>query len=325
MQTALFAAAGLLASAALRARAAARAPASAPREGVLVGDAARLAAKRAKFLRDGPWRLQVVADFDRTITTAFLPSGEQGESSHGMVEKCRHLSAAYRAATRACHEHYYPIETSPNLTLEQKLPLMVEWYSKVHELVVSEGFQRPFLRDAVLDARAQLRPGADALLRLCADHAVPFLIFSAGLADVIVEFMAHRCGPLPPNAHVVANRMLWAEDGRLVGFAEPLIHMFNKNDSHTRDTPWFDEVRERDNVLLLGDSLGDVTMAHEGGDDHHTVLRVGFLNERDDDKRAKLLPKYLAAFDLLVLGDGPMDHALHLVQDVCSAHANPAQ
>ena len=66
---------------------------------------------------------------------------------------------------------------------------------------------------------------------------IPFLIFSAGLADVIQEVLTQvqGTGDAPvkqtrPGQRIVSNRMLWS-GGILTGFSEPLIHMFNKNQS----------------------------------------------------------------------------------------------
>ena len=63
---------------------------------------------------------------------------------------------------------------------------------------------------------------------------VPFLIFSAGIADVIEEVCRQQLHhPLPPNVHIVSNRMLFEgeENGggdKLTGFTEPVFHVFNK-------------------------------------------------------------------------------------------------
>lgn len=65
---------------------------------------------------------------------------------------------------------------------------------------------------------------------------VPFLVFSAGIADVIEEVCRQQLHhPLPRNVHIVSNRMLFDEeeagDGggdKLTGFTEPVFHVFNK-------------------------------------------------------------------------------------------------
>ena len=61
-------------------------------------------------------------------------------------------------------------------------------------------------------------------------------------------------------------------------------------------------------MLLLGDSLGDATMA-DGLDSSLglTVVKIGFLNESEPSRIAARLPAYSAAFDAVILGDGSFD------------------
>lgn len=64
---------------------------------------------------------------------------------------------------------------------------------------------------------------------------------------------------------------------RLIGFRGPLIHTFNKNSS-VIPTACIEELSHRKNVILLGDSIGDVSMA-EGVQRCGNLLKIGFLNE----------------------------------------------
>ena len=52
------------------------------------------ARKKAKFVRDGPTRLQVVADFDYTLTKFWL-DGVRAASCHATIENCNLLPDAY--------------------------------------------------------------------------------------------------------------------------------------------------------------------------------------------------------------------------------------
>merc|ERR1712187_817954 len=117
---------------------------------------------------------------------------------------------------------------------------------------------------------------------------------SAGLGDVIDEFLQQSLPfALTETTSVVSNRMQFDESGRLVDFSEPLLHMFNKNGT-VIDCRWVDD---KTHCLLLGDSVGDLTMA-DGL--NLEVLKIGFLNE----KVAEKLEQYRGPFDVVVTHDG---------------------
>jgi 2-hydroxy-3-keto-5-methylthiopentenyl-1-phosphate phosphatase len=60
---------------------------------------------------------------------------------------------------------------------------------------------------------------------------VPLLIFSAGIANIIAEAMTQKLGSaLKSSTHIISNFMIFDSDDRHVGFSEPLIHMFNKDE-----------------------------------------------------------------------------------------------
>lgn len=67
--------------------------------------------------------------------------------------------------------------------------------------------------------------------------------------------------------------------GILIGFKTPLIHTYNKNNSVLENMDYFQQLRTRTNILLLGDSMGDLTMA-DGVANTDNILRVGFLNDK---------------------------------------------
>ena len=67
--------------------------------------------------------------------------------------------------------------------------------------------------------------------------------------------------------------------GQLTGFKGELIHIYNKNENAIHNSDYFENLQHRENILLLGDSLGDLTMA-DGAVDSAKILKVGFLNDK---------------------------------------------
>lgn len=133
-------------------------------------------------------------------------------------------------------------------------------------------------------------------------HDVPLLIFSAGVGDILEEVI-RQAGVFHPNVKVFSNYMdfdesvsvrvdaIWRRAGRrahhpdvllqgvLRAFKGELIHVYNKREGAMLNTGHFQELRARPNVLLLGDSLGDLNMA-DGVQDMQNILKIGFLNDK---------------------------------------------
>lgn len=72
---------------------------------------------------------------------------------------------------------------------------------------------------------------------------------------------------------------LFVLQGVLKGFKGELIHVYNKHDSALRNTDYFKQLRDYSNIILLGDSMGDLTMA-DGVPNVENMLKVGFLNDK---------------------------------------------
>ena len=65
----------------------------------------------------------------------------------------------------------------------------------------------------------------------------------------------------------------------MTGFKGDLIHVFNKNENAVHKSDYFEKLMKRDNILLLGDSVGDLRMA-EGAIKCSNILTIGFLNDK---------------------------------------------
>jgi len=245
--------------------------------------------------------LLVIADFDRTLTRCFTPDGKRGTSAHGVLEQASVLSEEFQRRATELFDKYFPIEIDSNMSIPEKIPLMNEWYTSVHELVIKENVSRENIAAAVSSCETiVLRDGVVDLLRKCqeASPPIPVAIMSAGLGDVIEEFLRQRLPfPLAETTTVVSNKMIFDDDGKLVGFSEPLLHMFNKTGAII-DKRW---TEDKKSCLLLGDGMGDVTMANTLGLEE---LRVGFLNEKVEEKLAQFVDP--DSFDVVVTHDGPL-------------------
>ncbi|KAG7265288.1 hypothetical protein CRUP_005266 [Coryphaenoides rupestris] len=175
---------------------------------------------------------------------------------------------------------YYPIEIDPQLTMEEKYPFMVEWYFKSHTLLVEQRLEKDKLPDVVRESDAAL--------------SVPVFIFSAGLGDVLEEIIK-QAGVYLPNVKVVSNFMDFDDNGILKGFKGELIHVYNKHDGALRNTEYFKQFKDNCNIILMGDSLGDLNMA-DGVDER--------------------LDKYLNSYDIVLVKDETLEVPNAILQKI---------
>lgn len=270
----------------------------------------------------GPSKLQVIADFDATLTRYWI-NGQRGQSSHGLLQQG---NPEYDAKRLALFEYYHPLEFSPTIQLEEKTKLMEEWWGKTHGLLIEGGLTYDAIKNSVANANIAFRDGVVELFEFLEERDVPVLIFSAGLADIIEEVLRQKVHRSFKNIKIVSNQMVFDDSGHLVSFKGKLIHTLNKNE-HALDmaTPLHDQtgdidspvidyasVKQRTNVLLLGDHMGDLGMSD--GLNYENRISVGFLN----DNIEKNLESYRNAFDIVYLNDAPMWGVLKLANQLCS-------
>ncbi|CAG8588380.1 5222_t:CDS:2, partial [Ambispora leptoticha] len=221
-------------------------------------------------------------------------------SSHTILSD-GHLSKALKQKMKILSKKYYPLEIDPSLTIAEKAPLMTEWWEKAHELLINERITEDDIVKLAKETPVEMRPGLKDIIFRCKDNDIPFLVFSAGIENIIEEVLRSK-NLYHPNMHIVANKMLLdPSEGIFNKFEEPLIHVFSKSEIMIEGTPYYSTLIEKNNVILLGDSLGDLDMSK--GIKHDVRLTIGFLNVRVDE----LLNDYLNAYDIVVTNDGSMD------------------
>ncbi|KAK9912099.1 hypothetical protein M0R45_035974 [Rubus argutus] len=288
---------------------------------VVVGDPHLLDTKIAAMRNAGQAKLQVIADFDATLTK-YRVNGSRGQSSHGLLQQ---ENAEYDNKRRELYEYYHPLEFSPTIPIEEKTKLMEEWWGKTHALLIEGGLTYDGIRQSVADSTIAFREGVVELFEFLEERDIPVLIFSAGLADIIEEVMRQKVHKLFKNVKIVSNRMVFDDNGHLVSFKGKTIHSLNKNEHaldmaaplHDRlgavDGPTYENVsvKMRRNVILLGDHIGDLGMSD--GLNYENRISVGFLNDNVENS----LDSYCQAFDVVYLNDAPMWGVVKLVSQIC--------
>eukprot|EP00897_Mesotaenium_endlicherianum_P004101 jgi/Mesen1/3719/ME000202S02807 len=307
-------------------------------ENVVIADPEGLLRKKRGIREAGASNLQVIADFDMTLTRYYV-NYQRGQSCHALLVT---HDEEINEKRRLLQAEYHPLEIDPTIPFDEKFKLMEEWWSKSHELILQGGLSLDTIQSSVKDANIGFRAGCTQLFSL-------------------LEVIRQKLGSKHANIQVVSNRMQFDSAGRLIGFPGKVMHVLNKNEhaldmaasspggthsSHeeengrtcegngelgcdTHDTPgpslgqeeedaatpvrgshrangrgggreasetWGQEeeeeggrgrgrgqgrgqvvrrVRERTNVVLLGDHLGDLRMSD--GVQYDTRITVGFL------------------------------------------------
>ena len=77
-----------------------------------------------------------------------------------------------------------------------------------------------------------------------------------------------------------------------------------------KDFPAYDQIKNRRNVILLGDNIEDIGMV--GGFDYDNVIKIGFLN----DNVEKNLEDYKQNFDIVLTNDTDMGYVNNLLGQI---------
>lgn len=250
----------------------------------------------------------IVADFDRTLTKAFM-KGRKTQSSYAFIREGKYLKEEYEKQSHDLFNKYFPIEQDANIPLEEKNKKMNEWWEKHYTLKIKAGMHKNIIKDIIAKNKIELRDGTEQLLETLNKNNIPLLIFSAGLGDLIKEFLRAQ-NMLKDSVHIISNFFTFDKDGKAIDYTKPLIHSFNKNEVQVKHHVYHKEIETRKNVILLGDTLGDLGMCD--GLDHDTIIKVGFLNDKVEEN----LEKFKQNFDVIILNDGPMNAVNRIVEEM---------
>uniref|UniRef100_A0A0N4V6U0 5'-nucleotidase n=1 Tax=Enterobius vermicularis TaxID=51028 RepID=A0A0N4V6U0_ENTVE len=281
-------------------------------------DIAAVEKKIKRIIEDGVQKLMVISDFDYTISRYRNSNGEKCWTSYGVFETSN--SAPCLLLSEKCNvlkDKYVTIEYDPCMSIEEKTPYMEEWFvsdSENYNCCLAF-IHTVFFIQCVRDSKIELRDGTMAFFETLDSCNVPLIIFSAGIGNVIEIFLKQKFGKVLENVHIISNLMEFDQNGYVKRFLEPLIHTFCKNAS-VLDTnlPVFKNLSDRTNVILMGDSLGDLDM-DTGVANKGVVLKIGFLNFNV----SALLDAYLDGFDIVLIDDQSMGIPQHIFQLVCTS------
>ena len=267
--------------------------------------------KISKIKSDGSTTFHVVSDFDKTLTPAFI-NGKKAETGISQLRAGGYLSPEYVEKAYALHAKYYPIEIDETLSIEERSRFMLEWWTEHLKIMIQYGLNKEVIDDIIKKRKLRPREGSLEFYLLLNQLNIPLLIFSAGKGNLIKGFLKQE-ESLYPNIHIIANFYNFDEKGNVTGYKSNIVHTFNKSEVQLRNHPYSKQIKERKNVMLLGDGIGDLGMTV--GIEHDTILRIGFLNENPEK-----LPLFEKEFDVVITNDGSMEYINNLLKRMFNTH-----
>ena len=284
---------------------------------VHVANPDQLKAKLEKMRLDGMTELQIISDFDGTLTYHYSPihPGKKALSCHGLIGQYPGFPSEFRAANQALYNQYSPIEKDPNLPETVRSHAMNEWWTKSHELMISQSLSLErideIVRDAVEFGVFGLRPHAADFISLARQLRVPLLIVSAGISVVIEELLSLERIARDDLTVVVSNDTVVNKQGILVSFVEPLIHGFTKREAVCNLIAESVTRSDKGNIIVLGDMPQDADVL-ESVKKKKIVISIGFLMDTEH------LAEYMELYDVVLTGCEGFEYVVGLLNLVAS-------
>jgi cytosolic 5'-nucleotidase 3 len=257
--------------------------------------------------KGGAESLHIVSDFDRTLTKAKVGE-EQTNSSFARLRQASYFPPEYNQKANELYTKYYQYEIDPNLDMATRAEKMMEWWQAHLHLLIQYGVSKDIFNQAV-QSGIYPREGLPDLLKIAAEKKIPFLIFSAGLGDFIKTYLEKE-NLLTPNVQIISNLFVFDEQGKAIAIRDGrVIHPFNKHVIEVANSPYAKEVKNRKNVILLGDTVGDIGMT--AGFEHDAIIKVGFMNGLFEQE--KLFKKH---FDVIIEEDIDLSFVVDLLKSI---------
>lgn len=255
-----------------------------------------------KITSQGTNRLHIIADFDRTLTYSRAAKNEKLKSIVAVLREENYLSPEYSQKAKALFEKYHPIEIDPKIPIEDKKKNMSNWWKEHNRLLIDSGLNKKHLTKIVESGLITLREGAKELFDYTKKNNIPLVIMSAsGLGDAI-QIILEKENLLSKNIYIITNKFNWDENGNATGFLPQIVHSMNKDETAIKDHPEiYEKIKDRTNVILIGDTLGDLGMIT--GFNYDNLLKIGFLNPGEEES----LPEYEKNFDMIITNDSNLN------------------
>lgn len=274
------------------------------------------------FCKAGPGSLQVISDFDQTLTSFMGFDGAKADECHGLL--LQRLDAAEVPGLQASHwQHLRELERRYHIgdwkgleTYQDSLGIpkdqLTSWWFNTYQAIAAHFRLWESVEACVARSNTRPREGLGSTFSWLECHGVPLLIVSAGLSQILHCILSKGGCPLPSHAALVANDL-----------REPTSVM-----DHTKKVmgislapaDYREAATRRKHVLVLGDKLSDLDLVEGLGQDC-IVLSICFASDGLVERRgasSEAIDKLLVQYDAVLTGDASMRFVNDFLQGVAS-------
>ena len=277
-------------------------------ENIIISDPEEFEKIKRYITNQGTGNLLIIGDFGRTFTKCFDNEGKV-PTSFAQIREGGYLGEEYKKRALELFDKYHPIEINSDLSADEKVPKLIEWWKKHLELIVDSKLNREMISDIVKKGKVPLRERLSEFLDNLKDKNVPLVIVSQGLGDIYMESLKN-INKLSNNIFFVTNLFNFDESGKAISVQDTIINSFNKDRINFKDYGFFGKIKDKKNVILLGDDLQDLGMVKNL--DYDNLIKIGFLNENVDEN----LEKYKEGYDVVITGDGDFSFVNELIGEI---------
>ena len=180
------------------------------------------------------------------------------------------------------------------------------------KLLVESNLQKKHIEKVVSSWIIKFRDWIDAFLSTLEKNYISLIITSANwLGWDSIKLYLEKNNLMTKNIFIISNKFIWNENWFATWYEEPVIHVFNKDETILKDFPEiYKKVENRKNVILLWDSLWDPHMIE--GFEYDNLLKVGFLNEKEDG----LLKYYEERYDVVITWDWDFSFVNYILDEI---------
>lgn len=265
-----------------------------------------------KIKQEGASKFHILADFDRTLTYAHTKNRKPMPSTISILRDYGYLSKEYQTKAKALFEKYHPIETDPSVPTEKKEKTMEKWWTSHFDLLIKSNLNKKDLEKIVESGITKLRKGVKEIFKHANTHNIPIVIMSSsGIGDTIPMILKKE-KILYDNIYIITNTFTFDEQGRATKPNKPIIHALNKKEISIKNLPVYNTIKDRPNIVLLGDSLNDPEMTSNL--DSKYILKVGLLNQ--EQPNTKTLNAYKKTYDIIITKDSGLESISKFIQKI---------